>query len=281
MRWTIPVWPAYCMPRRKVPILARRTSSLCLRILQGDRVKKQHRPVFLNPLKIAFPASAKVSILHRLSGLLLFLAIPVALALLRRSLSSAEELARLTDVAGYGVPTQSASEPSATNRPGRHRVSFQCGDPLPAAGYARRRYAQSGKPQRRIRFGHRRCGVAGGRRSAVVARVVGGAHYGLRDWLAQRVSAAILAIYMVLLAVFLVAHRPLQYADWKGLFDQAWMRIFSLVFVVSLCIHAWVGMRNIFMDYVPATGLRLLLHIFVIVALVAYLLWAVQILWSL
>ena len=66
-------------------------------------MKKQHRPVFLNPLKIAFPASAKVSILHRLSGLLLFLAIPVALALLRRSLSSAEELARLTDVAGYGA----------------------------------------------------------------------------------------------------------------------------------------------------------------------------------
>jgi succinate dehydrogenase / fumarate reductase cytochrome b subunit len=66
-------------------------------------VKKQQRPVFLNPLKIAFPASAKVSILHRFSGLLLFLAIPVVLALLQRSLSSADALDRLTNIAGYGV----------------------------------------------------------------------------------------------------------------------------------------------------------------------------------
>jgi len=67
------------------------------------RVKKQQRPVFLNPLKIAFPASAKVSILHRFSGLLLFLAIPVGLALLQRSLSSADALNRLADIAGYGA----------------------------------------------------------------------------------------------------------------------------------------------------------------------------------
>jgi succinate dehydrogenase / fumarate reductase cytochrome b subunit len=70
-------------------------------------VKKQQRPVFLNPLKIAFPASAKVSILHRFSGLLLFLAIPVGLALLQRSLSSADALNRLADIAGYGVALKS------------------------------------------------------------------------------------------------------------------------------------------------------------------------------
>jgi succinate dehydrogenase / fumarate reductase membrane anchor subunit len=115
----------------------------------------------------------------------------------------------------------------------------------------------------------------------MVGRVVSGAHYGLRDWLAQRISAVILAIYMVFLVGFVVAHRPLQYGDWKELFDQVWMRIFSLGFVVSLCIHAWVGMRNIVMDYVRATGLRLLLHVSVIVALLIYFLWAVQILWSL
>jgi succinate dehydrogenase / fumarate reductase membrane anchor subunit len=115
----------------------------------------------------------------------------------------------------------------------------------------------------------------------VVGRVVSGAHYGLRDWLAQRISALILAIYLVFLAGFVLAHRPLQYADWKALFDQVWMRIFSLGFMVSLCIHAWVGMRNIFMDYVHATGLRLLLHVSAIVVLATYLLWSVQILWSL
>jgi succinate dehydrogenase / fumarate reductase membrane anchor subunit len=115
----------------------------------------------------------------------------------------------------------------------------------------------------------------------MVGRAVGGARYGLRDWLAQRVSALLMAIYMVFMVSFVVAHRPLQYGDWKGLFDQAWMRIFSLLFMIGLCIHAWVGMRNIFMDYVHSTGIRLLQHVVVIVALVVYLLWAVQILWSL
>lgn len=70
-------------------------------------MKKQQRPVFLNPLKIAFPASAKVSILHRLSGLLLFLAIPVALGLLQRSLSSPDELRRVADLGGYGPALKS------------------------------------------------------------------------------------------------------------------------------------------------------------------------------
>ena len=115
----------------------------------------------------------------------------------------------------------------------------------------------------------------------MVGRAVGGARYGLRDWLAQRVSAVLMPIYMAFLLGFVAAHRPLQYGDWKGLFDQAWMRIFSLLFVISLCIHAWVGMRNIFMDYVGSTGIRLLQQVVVIVALAVYFLWAVQILWSL
>ena len=115
----------------------------------------------------------------------------------------------------------------------------------------------------------------------MVGRVVSGAHYGLRDWLAQRISAVVMAIYMVFLVGFVVAHRPVQYGDWKGLFDQVWMRVFSLGFVISLCIHAWVGTRNIVMDYVRATGLRLLLHVVAIVALLIDFLWAVQILWRL
>ncbi|MGZ3254593.1 MAG: succinate dehydrogenase, hydrophobic membrane anchor protein, partial [Burkholderiaceae bacterium] len=60
-----------------------------------------------------------------------------------------------------------------------------------------------------------------------------------------------------------------------------WMRIATMVFFLSLFWHAWVGMRNILMDYVKPTGMRLGLETAVVLVLVGYAIWAVQILWSL
>jgi succinate dehydrogenase / fumarate reductase membrane anchor subunit len=59
------------------------------------------------------------------------------------------------------------------------------------------------------------------------------------------------------------------------------MRIATIVFFISLFWHAWVGVRDILMDYVKPTGLRLGLEIAVLLVLVGYAVWAVQILWSL
>jgi succinate dehydrogenase / fumarate reductase membrane anchor subunit len=58
------------------------------------------------------------------------------------------------------------------------------------------------------------------------------------------------------------------------------MRFATLLFLFALFLHAWVGVRNIFMDYIKDTGVRLILYVLVIVALVAYGVWAVQILWG-
>jgi succinate dehydrogenase / fumarate reductase membrane anchor subunit len=44
-------------------------------------------------------------------------------------------------------------------------------------------------------------------------------------------------------------------------------------------LHAWVGMRDILMDYIKPTGLRLALEVLVILVLVGCAGWAVQILW--
>jgi len=115
---------------------------------------------------------------------------------------------------------------------------------------------------------------------AMVNRLASGASYGLRGWLVQRVSAVVLAGYTVYMAGFLVSHRPLEFSAWKALFMPLWVRVFSLLFFFSLLLHAWVGMRNILMDYVPATGLRLALEVAVIFALAAYGVWSIQILWG-
>ncbi len=110
-------------------------------------------------------------------------------------------------------------------------------------------------------------------------RLVVGAHYGLRDWLAQRITAAIMAVYTVIVLAVLLWGTPISYGVWKDLFTQGWMRVATLLFAASLAWHAWVGVRDILMDYVKPDGLRLALQVVVLLTIAAYLGWAVQILW--
>lgn len=113
----------------------------------------------------------------------------------------------------------------------------------------------------------------------MVKRIVSGAHYGLKDWLIQRVTAVVMALYTLFLIGFFLT-QPHTFSAWQGLFHSEAVRLASLLFLFSVFLHAWVGMRDIFMDYVHPTLIRLTLHVMVILALVAYAAWAVQILWS-
>lgn len=114
----------------------------------------------------------------------------------------------------------------------------------------------------------------------MVKRIVVGLHNGLRDWLVQRVSAVVMVMYTLLVIAILFFQSPLQYAEWKTLFSQQWMRLASLLFLLSLFTHAWIGVHDILMDYVHATGIRLGLQVAVILALVVYTAWSIQILWG-
>jgi succinate dehydrogenase / fumarate reductase, membrane anchor subunit len=107
-----------------------------------------------------------------------------------------------------------------------------------------------------------------------------GAGYGLRDWLLQRISAVFMLLYLVSLGITLALKQPLDYDAWKALFSQSWVRVPSALFWLILCLHVWVGMRDVLMDYVRLAGLRLLLEATTILLLVGYFMWAVQILWG-
>jgi succinate dehydrogenase / fumarate reductase membrane anchor subunit len=113
----------------------------------------------------------------------------------------------------------------------------------------------------------------------VVSRAVVGAHYGWRDWLAQRVTAVIMAMYSVILAAVLLLGAPINYGVWRELFAQGGMRVATLLFAVSVAWHMWSGVRDILMDYVKPAGLRLALQVLVILTVATYLGWTVQILW--
>jgi succinate dehydrogenase / fumarate reductase, membrane anchor subunit len=111
-------------------------------------------------------------------------------------------------------------------------------------------------------------------------RVVVGAHYGLRDWLAQRATAVVLIVYLLLLAVRIVAAGAMDYDAWASIFVPTGMKVATLIAVFALAYHAWIGMRDIWMDYVWATGVRLVLQLGTILWLIACVIWAVQILWK-
>ena len=113
----------------------------------------------------------------------------------------------------------------------------------------------------------------------VTNRIVTGAHYGLRDWLAQRITAVIMAVYTVIAVAVLLSGLPITYTVWRDLFSQGWMRVATLLFMASLAWHAWVGVRDIIMDYIQPAGLKLALEVLVLLTIAAYLGWTIQILW--
>jgi len=107
-----------------------------------------------------------------------------------------------------------------------------------------------------------------------------GAHYGAKDWLVQRVTAILMAIYLVVLVGILFVAAPQDHAEWKGLFESQWLRIATFVFFICVFWHAWIGVRNVLMDYIHAMSLRLMMQIAVVTALLFYLVWTAEILWS-
>jgi len=114
----------------------------------------------------------------------------------------------------------------------------------------------------------------------MVKREVVGAHYGLSDWLAQRVTAVIMVVYTALILSAVAGLPEMDYGQWKALWQTPLVRYATVLFVASLLLHAWIGVRNIFMDYIKVAALRLTLYVLVIGTLLWYAVWSVQILWG-
>jgi succinate dehydrogenase / fumarate reductase membrane anchor subunit len=111
-------------------------------------------------------------------------------------------------------------------------------------------------------------------------RRVVGAHYGMRDWLAQRVTAVLMVVYTAVLLLSFLTGQNFTYEGWAGLFAQQWFKLITAVTLIGLFYHAWVGMRDVWMDYVRALGLRLVLQIATMAWLIGCAVWSIQIIWS-
>jgi len=113
----------------------------------------------------------------------------------------------------------------------------------------------------------------------MVKKIIVGAHYGFGSWLAQRITAAVMAVCTLVFVAMLLIVQPAGYAAWRDLFAPEWMKIATLLFFLSLCYHAWVGMRDILMDYAKPAALRLVLYVLVVLMLAGYAGWAMHIIW--
>ena len=114
-------------------------------------------------------------------------------------------------------------------------------------------------------------------------RNVGGAHRGLDMWLAQRASAVYMALFLPVFLFCAMTGPALDYASWRALFLPLGMKVAALLFVAALLAHAWIGLREIFIDYLHCprcVPLRLALYFLVALVYLACLAWAADILWS-
>ena len=114
----------------------------------------------------------------------------------------------------------------------------------------------------------------------MVKSVLSVSHRGLSDWAMQRVSAVFMAIYFISLIGYVVLTPDFSYAEWHTLFTREWMKVASILVLLGMLVHAWVGMWTIFTDYVKCSVLRAGLHVVVLLSLAACFFWGFLILWS-
>ena len=106
------------------------------------------------------------------------------------------------------------------------------------------------------------------------------AHNGLTDWLLQRITASILIVYTIVMVYEISTMEIASFEEWVGIFSQVWMKVLSVLASIALIYHAWVGIREIWIDYVQPVKIRISLQIFSIGWLVGCGVWIVFIIWK-
>ncbi len=103
---------------------------------------------------------------------------------------------------------------------------------------------------------------------------------GLRDWLIQRFTALILIAYLIFLIVSYAMNPGMPYEAWHDLFESTVVRVFSVLALISILLHTWIGMWTVATDYLKATTVRVGFLLLLLLVLLGCLIWGVQILWG-
>lgn len=102
---------------------------------------------------------------------------------------------------------------------------------------------------------------------------------GLRAWLAQRLSAVYLAFFASYLIGHFIFFSPLTYNEWLAWLHSPVITLGGGLFFIALLLHAWIGVRDVILDYAHCCVLlRLILLAGLGGGLLACGLWATRIL---
>ncbi len=103
---------------------------------------------------------------------------------------------------------------------------------------------------------------------------------GLKDWLIQRVTAVFFAAYSLFLLGFLYMHPHLVYSEWHALFHTPWFQVASILALLMMTLHAWIGVWTVSTDYIKCTAIRLSVQLFVVLVLLTQFIWGLMIVWG-
>ncbi len=105
--------------------------------------------------------------------------------------------------------------------------------------------------------------------------------HGLGGWMWQRITAGIMALYLVIMSVRLSLNTPFTATSWKAFFSLPIFKLLTLLFILSLLYHAWLGVKEILMDYGNNKKIASVLEAVVTLVVAGYACWAVVIVWNL
>lgn len=103
---------------------------------------------------------------------------------------------------------------------------------------------------------------------------------GLKDWLIQRVTAVYFAVYSLFLLSFILAHPAMSYDQWHGLFNHFVFKIATVIAMLALTLHSWIGIWTVSTDYIKCTAIRLSLQLLVALFLLSQFVWSLMIVWG-
>lgn len=103
---------------------------------------------------------------------------------------------------------------------------------------------------------------------------------GLKDWLIQRVTAVYFAAYSLCLLLFIMFHPQMQFETWQTLFHCGWFQVASIIALLALSLHTWVGIWTVTSDYLKCTVLRLVINMCVLAWILGQFIWGLMIVWG-
>ena len=100
---------------------------------------------------------------------------------------------------------------------------------------------------------------------------------GVHDFILVRATAIVLTLYIIYMVGFFATSGELTYEVWIGFFASAFTKVFTLLALFSILIHAWIGMWQVLTDYVKPLAL---LQLVIVVALVVYVIYGFVVVWG-